>query len=147
MPEPNPERIVAFASPLELGQWLGANHASERELWVKIFKKKSGMPSVGWDNAYVASEMAVPSDFLAAVEGHPEAKQTFETLNKTNRLAIAHALSTARRPETRQRRFDKFLDMLVCGEKSDVELAEGQRDRPEEQCWFSASNRRHCVEK
>jgi uncharacterized protein YdeI (YjbR/CyaY-like superfamily) len=40
-------------------------------------------------------------------------------LNKTNRYAIAYGLTTAKRPETRQRRFDKFLDMLVRGEKPD----------------------------
>ena len=66
-----------------------------------------------WKNAYAASEMKVPADFLAAVERKPKAKQCFETLNRTNRYAIAYGLTTAKRPETRQRRFDKFLDMLI----------------------------------
>jgi uncharacterized protein YdeI (YjbR/CyaY-like superfamily) len=72
-----------------------------------------------WKHAYAASEMKVPADFLAAVERKPKAKQCFETLNKANRYAIAYGLTTAKRPETRQRRFDKFLDMLIRGEKPD----------------------------
>ena len=66
-----------------------------------------------WKNAYAASEMKVPADFLAAVEREPSAKQCFETLNKTNRYAIGYGLTTAKRPETRKRHFDKFLDMLI----------------------------------
>jgi len=81
-----------------------------------------------WKNAYApASEMKVPADFLAAVERKPKAKQRFETLNKTNRYAIAYGLTTAKRPETRQRRFDKFLDMLIRGEKPDVGFTKSKK--------------------
>lgn len=201
MPEPHPERIVTFTSPEELGQWLRVHHATERELWVRILKKKTGVSSVvwndvviealcwgwidgikkslddeaylqritprkpravwskrnrehvkrlmgegrmqepglvqvraaqadgRWDNAYASREMEVPSDFLTAVEGHPEAKRNFEALSKTNRLAIALGLSTAKRPETRQKRFDKFLDVLVRGEKPDLGFRENRKEQ------------------
>ena len=69
-----------------------------------------------WENAYVASEMEVPADFLAALESEPKAKQYFETLNKASRYAIAFGLTSAKKPETRQKRFAKFMDMLVRGE-------------------------------
>ena len=192
MPKPDPKKIAAFATPKELRKWLRANHARENELWVKVFKKKTGKPSVTWNeivietlcwgwidgvkkslgeeaylqritprkprsswskrnrehaerlieegrmrkpgmvqvdaakedgrwkNAYApASEMKVPKDFVAAVNRKPKAKKCYETLNKTNRYAIAYGLTTAKRPETRQRRFEKFLEMLVRGEKPD----------------------------
>lgn len=70
-----------------------------------------------WDNAYAASEMKVPADFLAALESNPKAKQFFETLNKSNRYTIAYGLISAKKPETRQGRFAKFMDMLVHKEK------------------------------
>ena len=70
-----------------------------------------------WEAAYAASEMTVPEDFLAALEKRPAAKTFFDTLNKRNRYAIAYQLQTAKKPETRQRRFEKFLDMLENGEK------------------------------
>ena len=73
-----------------------------------------------WKAAYApASEMKVPKDFVAAVEKKAKAKATYETLNKTNRYAIAYGLTTCKKPETRERRFKKFMDMLTRGEKPD----------------------------
>ncbi|TWU09451.1 hypothetical protein CA54_46930 [Symmachiella macrocystis] len=192
MPQPDPASIKTFASPKDLGRWLKVHHATESELWVKIFKKKSGIPSVTWDdvviemlcwgwidgvkksiddqaylqrvtprktrsnwskrnrehaerliregrmmesglvhvraaqadgrweNAYAASEMKVPADFLAALQSNPQAKQFFETLNKSSRYVIAYGLTSAKRSETRQKRFEKFMDMLASEEKPDV---------------------------
>lgn len=192
MPEPSPDKTLAFASPKELRKWLKSNHASADELWIKVFKKGYGVPSVTWadivietlcwgwidgvkksldDHAYIQritprkprsswskkntehaerliaegrmeepglaqvlaaksdgrweraysppSEMTVPSDFLASVKRKPEAKRFFDTLNKSSIYVIAYGLATAKKPETRQRRFDKFMDMLVRGEKPD----------------------------
>lgn len=189
MPEPDPAKIITFATPKDLGQWLKVNHATESELWVKIFKKNTGIQSVTWndvvveilcwgwidgvkksiddqaylqritprtarsswskrntvhverlisedrmketglvhvraakidgrwENAYVASEMEVPTDFLAALENQPRVKLFFETLNKSNRFVIAYGLTSAKKPETRQRRFEKFMAMLIREEK------------------------------
>lgn len=69
-----------------------------------------------WENAYTASEMEVPDDFLQALENHPAAKAFFETLTKSRRYVIAHGLSSAKKPETRQRRFDKFMHSLIQGD-------------------------------
>lgn len=190
MPEPDPTKTMTFASSEDLSEWLKANHATECELWVKIFKKKSGVPSVSWndvvtetlcwgwidgvkksldDQAYLQritprkarsswskrntehaerlitegrmeepglahvraakadgrwekaypppSETEVPADFVAALEGRPKAKRVFQTLNKSSKYAITYGLTTAKRPETRQRRFEKFIDMLDREEK------------------------------
>lgn len=189
MPNPNPSKISTFATAKELGQWLEINHAREIELWVKIFKKKTGIPSVTWDdvviealcwgwidgikksiddhsylqritprkdgsnwskrnvahverltaegrmkeaglvhiraakldgrweNAYSVSEMAVPDDFMVALESKPNAKQFFETLTKSSRYIIAYGLTSAKRNETRRKRFEKFMDMLSRNEK------------------------------
>ncbi|MDQ3404981.1 MAG: YdeI/OmpD-associated family protein [Actinomycetota bacterium] len=43
-------------------------------------------------------------------------KAFFETLTSQNRFAILYRLHDAKKPETRQRRLEKFLDMLVKGE-------------------------------
>lgn len=189
MPKPDPTKIITFTTSKVLNQWLKKNHATENELWVKIFKKNTGIPSVTWDdvviealcwgwidgikkslddqaylqritprkarsnwskrnrehveclisegrmtepglmhvnaakadgrweNAYAVSEMKVPADFLAALESKPKAKQFFETLTKSNHYTIAYGLTSAKKPETRQRRFTKFMDMLTRNEK------------------------------
>lgn len=73
-----------------------------------------------WENAYApASEMKVPADFVSELRKHKEAHAFYETLTKTNRYAIAYGLETAKRAETRQRRFDKFLNMLLNDERPD----------------------------
>jgi uncharacterized protein YdeI (YjbR/CyaY-like superfamily) len=45
-------------------------------------------------------------------------KRFYETLTKSNRHAIAYGLESAKKPETRQRRFQKFMDRLIREEKS-----------------------------
>lgn len=70
-----------------------------------------------WENAYTASEMKVPEDFLKALESNLVAKAFYETLNKSSRYVIAYGLESAKKPETRQRRFTKFMDMLVREDK------------------------------
>lgn len=37
-----------FATPAELRKWLEKNHQKETELWVGLYKKGSGKPSVTW---------------------------------------------------------------------------------------------------
>ena len=49
-----PTEYLAFATPEDLSAWLGAHHAKARELWVRIYKKQSGTPSVTWQDCVVA---------------------------------------------------------------------------------------------
>ena len=187
--EADPQKILTFASSNDLDEWLQSHHASESELWVKIFKKASAIPSVTWndvvveilcwgwiegikksiddqaylqritprkarsgwskrnrdhaerlitegrmqksglvqvqaakadgrwENAYSVSEMTVPEDFIAALDDKPKAKLFYETLTKSSRYAIALGLTSAKKAETRQRRFEKYMDMLVSEKK------------------------------
>ena len=43
----------AFDTVEQLHAWLRLNHASESELWVRIFKKATGKPSVTWDDVWL----------------------------------------------------------------------------------------------
>lgn len=43
---PNPKKIRSFRTEAAFETWLAANHARETEIWLKIHKKDSGMPSV-----------------------------------------------------------------------------------------------------
>jgi uncharacterized protein YdeI (YjbR/CyaY-like superfamily) len=43
---PNPKKIRSFRTVAAFEKWLAANHASETELWLKIHKKDSGVPTV-----------------------------------------------------------------------------------------------------
>lgn len=41
MPEPDETRIQPFEDAAAFGRWLEHHHATESELWVKIYKKGS----------------------------------------------------------------------------------------------------------
>jgi len=49
------EGARAFESVDDLEKWLKSNHATKRELWVRIFKKSSGTPTVTRDDCVVAA--------------------------------------------------------------------------------------------
>lgn len=189
MTEIDASKILEFTKPEALRLWLESNHAFENELWIKIYKKHTGILSVSWnevvievlcwgwidgikksldeqsylqritprkpqsmwskkntehverlidegrmkkaglvhiqaakedgrwEKAYVVSEMQIPSDFLAILESKPNSKAFFETLNKSSRYVIAYGLISAKKPETRVRRFTKYLEMLGRDEK------------------------------
>lgn len=53
MPDINERRIHAFPTPADFSGWLEAHHASEPELWLKIYKKGSGERTVSWNEAVV----------------------------------------------------------------------------------------------
>jgi uncharacterized protein YdeI (YjbR/CyaY-like superfamily) len=66
-----------------------------------------------WDAAYDGQRTsAVPDDLAAALAGNAVAGEFFATLDSTNRYAILHRLQTAKKPETRARRLEQFVEML-----------------------------------
>ena len=42
---------VFFATPQEFRAWLDAHHATATELWMGLYKKSSGRPSITWPEA------------------------------------------------------------------------------------------------
>lgn len=42
----DPAKVHAFATADAFEAWLRANHAGEREVWIRLFKKASGLPSI-----------------------------------------------------------------------------------------------------
>jgi uncharacterized protein YdeI (YjbR/CyaY-like superfamily) len=47
---PLPHDVVFFASPAELRAWFEANHDTATELWLGYHRKRSGRPSVTWQD-------------------------------------------------------------------------------------------------
>jgi uncharacterized protein YdeI (YjbR/CyaY-like superfamily) len=188
-----PERqglpVLPFASKAAWGEWLAANHATSKGVWLKLAKAGSGIPSVtyaeavdvalchGWidgqkdayDQAWwlqrftprtprskwskincakvealmAAGEMrpaglteveqaradgrwaaaydsprtaTVPEDLAAALDANPEAAAFFATLKGTSRYAVLFRIHDAKRPATRAKRIEQFVEMLARGE-------------------------------
>jgi uncharacterized protein YdeI (YjbR/CyaY-like superfamily) len=71
-----------------------------------------------WDAAYDSpSANKIPEDFLAELDKNPKAKEFFGTLNKANVYAFSWRIQTAKKPETKKARIEKFIHMLNRGEK------------------------------
>jgi uncharacterized protein YdeI (YjbR/CyaY-like superfamily) len=70
-----------------------------------------------WTAAYASPRsMTVPDDLQAELDVRPRARRSFEQLDSRNRYAILYRLQDAKKPETRQRRLEKFVRMLEAGE-------------------------------
>lgn len=182
--------IVSFTNPKKWAAWLNKNHTRQDGIWLRMFKKASGKPTVvykealdealcygwidglvrsyddesyiqkftprrarsvwskintanvarlikegrlkpaglkkiieakadgRWANAYHSPRKAkVPPDFLKLLNKNKKAKEFFATLNRSNTYAIFYQLNSAKKPETRERRMKKFLEMLTKGQK------------------------------
>ena len=48
---PDPKKIRSFRTEAAFEAWLARNHAREAEIWLKIHKKDSGLPTVTWAQA------------------------------------------------------------------------------------------------
>ncbi|MET9776582.1 YdeI/OmpD-associated family protein [Streptomyces sp. NPDC006367] len=67
-----------------------------------------------WDAAYASqSRMTVPDDLQEALLEVPGAAEFFATLNSKNRYAILYRVQSAKKPETRARRIEKFVTMMA----------------------------------
>ncbi|MFT4764327.1 MAG: hypothetical protein ACI9OH_001421 [Oleispira sp.] len=189
MPVVDDKLIQPFETPECFYEWLRLNHNTETELWLKIYKKASGIKSIDWNDAVkmalcwgwidgikksvdgdcyiqrltprraksiwskrntehvavlieqglmqqtglihveaakadgrwqaaysISHDNEIPEDFLAAVEASTKndgkTKEFFDSLSKSSRNIIAYGLTSAKKEETRKKRFDKFLAML-----------------------------------
>lgn len=190
MPIVDDTLIRPFETADSFYEWLRLNHNTETELWLKIYKKASGIKSIDWNDAvkmalcwgwidgikksvnsecyvqrltprraksiwskrntehvevlieqglmqpagltlveaakadgrwqaaYSTSDgLVMPEDFQAAVESNSKTNEFFVTLSKSSRNIIVHGLQSAKREETRKKRFDKFLAMLEANIK------------------------------
>jgi len=178
---------IEFEGVDALLAWLAAHHATETVLWVRIFRKGSGRPSVDWNDCVVAgitwgwidgqrksldaesylqrmtprrpasnwslknvqhaerliaegtmqppglamieiarttgrweaayagqADMVIPDDFLTELARSAAAKAMYDTLNRSALFAIYLRVTTAKRPETRQRRIEALVTTLAA---------------------------------
>ncbi|MEM7164212.1 MAG: YdeI/OmpD-associated family protein [Planctomycetota bacterium] len=184
------DRVRSFKTPAAWSRWLSKNHDCETVVWLKIYKKASGVASVDWEQAVIEAlawgwidglkkscddeayyqrftprgprskwsqknvghverliaekrmqppgllhvkaakkdgrwaeaygssrNFEMPADFVAAVKKSRAASKTFESLTRRSLYLIYYRLQDAKRPETRKKRFNEFLDLLKRGDK------------------------------
>lgn len=117
--------IQRFTPRRQKSKWSKINCAKVEQLIKDGKMKPAGLAEVErakadgrWNAAYASpSTMEVPDDLRRALGRKPEARQFFETLNKSNRYAVLYQIHDAKRPETRARRIAKFVGMFEEGKK------------------------------
>jgi uncharacterized protein YdeI (YjbR/CyaY-like superfamily) len=71
-----------------------------------------------WEAAYDSpSSATAPPELQAALDQNPRAKAFYATLDSQNRYAILFRIQTAKKPETRVKRIQRFVEMLEKNEK------------------------------
>ncbi|KAF5620272.1 hypothetical protein F52700_11594 [Fusarium sp. NRRL 52700] len=69
-----------------------------------------------WERAYSSSSnVVVPEDFESAIEENEAAGEFWAGLNRTKRYSFLWRLETAKRPETRRKRIEQFVELLAAG--------------------------------
>jgi uncharacterized protein YdeI (YjbR/CyaY-like superfamily) len=71
-----------------------------------------------WDAAYAGQRTAtVPEELQRLLDRNKRARAFFDGLDSRNRYAFIWRVQEAKKPETRVRRAEKFVEMLAKGEK------------------------------
>ena len=71
-----------------------------------------------WEAAYASQKNStVPEDFRAALDKNSKANAAFAKLKSAERYSFLFRIHHAKKPETRARHIQKFVEMLETGEK------------------------------
>jgi uncharacterized protein YdeI (YjbR/CyaY-like superfamily) len=107
------------------GKWSQINREKAEGLVASGAMRPAGQAEVDaakadgrWDAAYAGQRTAeVPDDLRRELDRNKAAEDFFAKLDSANRYAILYRLQEAKKPQTRQRRLQKFVAMLERGEK------------------------------
>jgi uncharacterized protein YdeI (YjbR/CyaY-like superfamily) len=116
--------LIRFTPRQSTSQWSEINRARAQELVALGRMRPAGLKEMErakkdgrWDAAYAGQSTAqVPDDLARALAKNKKAKAFFETLDSKNRFAILYRVHSAKKPETRAARIEKFVAMLGEGE-------------------------------
>lgn len=115
--------LLKFSPRRPRSKWSKINRAIAEELIAAGTMRPSGLAQVEaarsdgrWEAAYdPPSTMQVPEDFQELLAQFPDAQAFFSSLSKSQRYAVCYRLQDAKRPETRERRKQQFLQSLLSG--------------------------------
>jgi uncharacterized protein YdeI (YjbR/CyaY-like superfamily) len=115
--------LIRFTPRQSTSKWSEINRARAQELVAQGRMRPAGLKEIEraktdgrWEAAYAAQGTAqVPDDLGQALAKSKKAKAFFETLDSHNRFAILYRVHSAKKPETRAARIEKFVAMLAEG--------------------------------
>ncbi len=105
--------------------WSKVNTEKVERLIASGEMKPAGMKAIEaarldgrWEAAYASQKNStIPQDFQAALDQNVKARDFFSTLKSAERYSILFRIHNARKPETRARRIQQFIEMLERNKK------------------------------
>ena len=105
--------------------WSKINTVKAEKLIASGEMKLSGLKAIEaakndgrWDAAYESQKnISIPEDFQVALDKNKKAKAFFATLKSSERYSFLFRIHTAKKPETRAKRIQQFVEMLERNEK------------------------------
>jgi uncharacterized protein YdeI (YjbR/CyaY-like superfamily) len=113
--------LQRFTPRTRRSKWSQINRKAAEDLIASGSMRPAGLAEVEaakqdgrWDIAYASQRtMSVPEDLQRKLDANPAAREFFEQLDSRNRYAILYRIQDAKRPDTRARRIDTFVAMLL----------------------------------
>lgn len=147
---------LAFKSRSQLSLWLKKNHNITTELWVRIFKKDSGTPSVDWEDCVVTAiawgwidgqRRALDEDsFLQRLTPRrPKSNWSKKNCQHAERLIAEGQMQTPGMVHVTAAQSDGRWDQAYAGSANMVlpeEFKRALRESPQAERFFGTLNRR-----
>jgi uncharacterized protein YdeI (YjbR/CyaY-like superfamily) len=116
--------LIRFTPRLSTSKWSERNRARALALVASGHMGSEGLREIErakadgrWDAAYAGQSTAqVPDDLRRALAKNSKARAFFDELDSRNRYAILYRTHSAKKPETRAARIEKFVAMLASRE-------------------------------
>jgi hypothetical protein len=86
-----------------------------KEIRQKIGKSFGDEVTIEIEEDLEPRQVDLPSDLQQALQARPQAQVIFDRLSYTHQKEYVRWISEAKRPETRQKRLQKTLEMLIKG--------------------------------
>ena len=124
---PEPDQMIAFATPQELHNWLAAHGSTATELWVRIYKLAARVPSVTWEDCVVASlsygwidgisKSLGPESYLQRLTPRkPKSGWSKRNRDHVERLMAAGLMTAAGQAQVDAAKADGRLDAAYAGQ-------------------------------
>jgi uncharacterized protein YdeI (YjbR/CyaY-like superfamily) len=116
--------LIRFTRRRPKGNWSQVNRERALALIEMGRMTPAGMKEIEqarldgrFDAAYSPQSKAeVPPDLQSSLDRNPRARRMFDQIDRHNRYAILYRVQTAKKPETRASRIEKYVSMLMRGE-------------------------------
>lgn len=118
-------KTIELKNRVEWRAWLIENHDREKEIWLIYYKKVTGIPSIEYGESldealcfgWVDCLIKKIDEQRCARKFTPRAEENFNSLAASYQKQYLAWIITAKRAETKKRRIEESIQLLIEGKK------------------------------